>query len=141
MLLVVEGLEEIPERLMIHAFFENPGEGPGVDFQRCPPGLLPLGKSEWPQWVLDGIVKICREIGLSNPLRQKLVEPNAHAFGGWDEKREKYDLAGVDWDKLIDYFTWEAAAWTDVVKAEKLQKRAKKKYGGIFSHHEVYEPV
>lgn len=71
-------------------------------------------------------------------MRQKLVEPYAVIFGGQFKQKES-DLSKVRWSEVIEYFTWEAAAMTDPIESRRLQDRAEKKYGGVFSHYIVYE--
>jgi hypothetical protein len=54
--------------------------------------------------------------------------------------KNKYDLAGVNWELAVDYSVWEAP-WSDnLAKAKRLQKRAVKKCRGIFWHYSVYDP-
>ncbi|MGD0275090.1 MAG: hypothetical protein ABSB79_03375 [Syntrophales bacterium] len=103
-----------------------------------PHHLIPLEKSMWPDTVMAKIVKIYQAYGLPEPMKQKLVEPYAKIFGGRIRDRES-DLSDVNWDLAADYFAWEAASLFDGKEAERLQKKAKKKYGFIFSHYQVYE--
>lgn len=129
---LVRAIDELPSDLMIHAFrdgAQNEWEG------KKPDQLIPLGQSAWPDEIKQRIAEIFKAVGCPDPLRQKLVEPRARVFGG---RRDRVDLSKVNWGLAIDYFTWEAASMTDRKKAEALQKKAKKKYGGIFSHYRVY---
>jgi len=103
-----------------------------------PKHVTPLGKSLWPKDVIDAIVKIWKAHGLKYPEKQKLVEPYAYVFGGIVNEGVS-DLSKVNWEMAIDYFTWETEAIMNTTKAEELQNEAVKKYGGIFSHYEVYE--
>ncbi|MEE4377804.1 MAG: hypothetical protein V2J55_09885, partial [Candidatus Competibacteraceae bacterium] len=73
--------------------------------------LNPLGDVLWPQDVKNKIHDIFKAIGVADPWRQKLVEPYAIVFGGRDNDGS-YDLADVDWEMVVDYFRWEASAWT-----------------------------
>ena len=133
MLLKVKGLSVKPD-LLIHEFGD-----------RCwpkPKHLSPLGETMWPEWVKGAIAERFRAIGVEDPLRQKLVEPFALAFGGKNADGA-YDLDRVDWQKVVDYFTWEASAWgIDSDEKEKAHRvlvdQMKAKWGGVFNHQVVY---
>ena len=136
MYLLVDGLE-LPDFTVYHVYTDNPPEGTWGGER--PSHLVQLGKSMWPQDVIVKIVKIFGDVGIPDPLQQKLVEPFAYVFGG---KRIEGvpDFEDVNWEMVVDYFEWEAASHTEnMKKINRLQGEAKKKYGGIFSHYEVYE--
>jgi hypothetical protein len=102
-------------------------------------GLQTLDKTPFPAEVKNQIVEAFKKIGVENPLQQKLVEPYAIYFGGHDKDGE-YEYSNVNWDKVIDYFEYEAASLSgDAKRAIALQKRANKKYGHEFFHYAVYE--
>jgi hypothetical protein len=131
MLLKVKGLGVNPD-LRIHEF----------DQKRRPKHLSPLGETTWPEWVKGVIVERFHAIGVEDPLRQKLVEPFALAFGGRNNDGA-YDLARVDWQKVVHYFTWEASTWgidSDEKEAahQALNAKMKAKWGGAFNHQVVY---
>lgn len=144
MLLEVKGLK-IPNQHRMHLFFSDlPREHPKYK----PNHLTPLGDTPWPEDVKAKIVEYFKAIGIQDPLRQKLVEPYALAFGGRDEDG-RYLLDFVDWHKLVDYFQWEANEWLAnhqlnnnieeaYERALKLQQKALGKYGGYYSHYFVY---
>lgn len=127
----------VPKDLRGHCFFDGK-LADNVWGGEKPKHLIPLGQSLWPDEVKNQIVEIFKAIGVADPLRQKLVEPFAIVFGGKHREKES-DLSEVNWGMVIDYFTWEAAAMTDPDKSRRLQNKAEKKYGGIFSHYIVYE--
>ena len=108
MLLKVKGLS-VKERLTLHEFTNDPPEGDPWGRKR-PKHLITLGETPWPDAVKEDIAKSFKQIGVEDPLQQKLVEPHARAFGGKDNDGA-YDLSGVDWAMVMDYFRWEAAAW------------------------------
>lgn len=127
----------VPKELRILCFFDgqlDKGKWGG----KKPDHLMTLGSTQWPDEVKHEIVEIFKGIGVVSPLKQKLVEPYAIVFGGRRKEGES-GLSGVNWEMVVDYFTWEAAAMTDRKQSEKLQDEAEKKYGGIFSHYAVYE--
>lgn len=103
-----------------------------------PDHLVPLKSALWPDKVKEKITAIFKAIGVPNPMEQKLVEPHARVFGGICDENQSI-LDDVDWEMLVDYFEWEAAALTDREKSEALQEKCLKKRGGIFSHYQVYE--
>jgi hypothetical protein len=137
MFLDVPGLI-LPRVFIVHSVTEAP-LADGVWGAEKPDHLVPLGKCLWPQAIKDKVARIYAKVGLQDPLRQKLVEPHAIVFGGRAVEGAS-DLSDVNWDKLVDYFTWEAAALSgDDKQAEAAQARAKAKYGGQFWHYDVYE--
>jgi hypothetical protein len=74
-----------------------------------------------------------------DPLKQKLVEPQALAFGG-GLRNEANNFNHVNWQMLMDYFHWEALTYAGEQKsAEWLQEDAVRKYGRPFIHYEVYK--
>ena len=135
MLLEVDGLT-MPDKMKLHAFTDTPP--PGTWGGQRPRHLIKLGRSLWPVNIKQAIIKIYQAHGLPDPAKQKLVEPIARVFGG-REHEGVLDLSKVNWELVVDYFIWEVEAIMGTGKPEKLQKRAKKKYGGIFSHYQVYE--
>jgi hypothetical protein len=126
----------IPGVMNLHAANDKPPLGTWGGER--PKHLIPLEQSTWPDEVKQAIVKIFTAKGLSDPMMQKIIEPMARVFGG-REAEGVIDLSDVNWELVIDYFTWEAESIMSTDKAKKLQKKAKKKYGGIFSHDAVYE--
>ncbi|WP_408998168.1 hypothetical protein ACJ77P_10280 [Syntrophus buswellii] len=136
MFLDIPGLS-LPDNMKLHAFTDDPRVREG--FGRRPEDLIPLGESSWPDEVKEKIVKIYQTCGLPDPLRQKLIEPTARVFRNeliWNPN----DLSNVNWEIAVDYFTWEAVAISgNDKKSKRLQKKAVKKYGGIFMHYPVYE--
>ena len=98
-----------------------------------PEGLTPLGDAGWPSDVTKSIAELFSRAGIPDPYCQKLVEPTARVFGG-----KVGDLSKVNWTLAVDYFTWEIESLRGTAKAEALQRAAEDKYGGIFSHYEVY---
>jgi hypothetical protein len=135
MFLEQEGLD-MPREMRLHLFTDTPT--PGTWGIERPKHLIMLERSMWPDNIKEAIVKIYQEKGLPDPMRQKLVEPIAFIFGG-QEVDGVTDLTKINWQMVIDYFTWEAEAIMQTEDAERLQEEAEKKYGGIFSHHEVYK--
>ncbi len=136
MILDIAGYKLRPE-LGIHAVSDAPLRK-GVYPTQRPKYLVPLEEANWPSEVVSRVVKAYTAVGLQNPLKQKLVEPSAIVFGG------KYsegvtDLTSVNWDMVGDYFEWEAqAAVGNYDESVALQKKAKAKWGGIWSHRQVY---
>jgi hypothetical protein len=126
----------LPTDMRIHAVTDRPPLGTWGGER--PKHLIPLGESSWPDEIKQAIVKIFNAKGLSDPMRQKIIEPMARVFGGM-KTDGAIDLLRVNWELVVDYFTWEAESIMHTNKAKKLQKQAKKKYGGIFSHYRVYE--
>jgi len=107
--------------------------------------LIPLGETKWPEPVKDRVADIFKEIGIKYPLKQKLVEPFACAFGGIKDDSGDYKLDSVNWEYVVDYFRWEAQAISEKdagneshLRARELQEQALKKYGSIFHHYLVY---
>lgn len=114
-----------------------------VDEKDRPEHLITLGDTLWPEPVKLKIAQTFKDIGVENPMRQKLVEPYCRGFGGHDNYGE-YDLENVNWEYLVDYFIWEASAWMadteeDVKKHYKLVDKMKAKWGGPFSHYAAYQ--
>lgn len=93
--------------------------------------VVPLKDAGWLEKHVADIEAIFKTIGIESPLEQKLVEPTLLAFGGPDH-------AKVNWQKVKDYFKWEAASMTKNPKAWKLQEEADKKYGHVFNHYAPY---
>jgi hypothetical protein len=140
MFLHIEGIE-VPKKLMYHVCFDDGRKF----FYFKPEYVIPLGETQWPDPVKDEVVNIFRVIGIEQPLRQKLVEPFAAAFGGKKEVSGVYNLEKVNWEQLVDYFRWESQAISSQadndefeVRAEALQARAVKKYGSRFLRYLVY---
>lgn len=127
----------LPEKLRFFACTENPAPetwGGGI-----PRGFVPLEKSMWPTEVMESITQTFRAIGVPDPMKQKLVHPAACCFGG-KMMDNVLDLSGVDWEAVIDYYQYEAAAWMEEWgEVDKLQKAALEKYGCEFSHVAVYD--
>ena len=142
MFLEIDGLT-LPDRLKIECFEENPSGGEWADYRRRPKEWIPLGETAWPDEVKAQIVEFYKAIGVEDPLRQKLVEPYAKCFGGRN-RDGAYDLDGVNWDAVVDYFRFEArsiTAQTDDDRAvlEAMQAEAVEKYGGrLPMHYMVY---
>jgi len=140
MLLSVNGLSSRP-RLKLHEVTDTPIKGDPWRTRR-PKNVIPLGETIWPDEVKKRIAQVFIKIGVEDPYRQKLVEPYAKVFGGKDDDGA-YDLKAVDWIKLVDYFTWEAAAWDNDTPAKEkallsMVANIRKKYGGMFNHQQVY---
>lgn len=138
MFLEIPGLPFKRHRFYKHCFTDAPLAEGKYGGER-PKHLVPLGQAGWPAEVVNKIVELFKAIDLQDPERQKLVEPYAVVFGGRCDDGMS-DLSKVNWEKVVDYFTWEAAEHgEDVELADKLQGEARKKYGGIFMHYPVYE--
>lgn len=149
MFLRTKGLK-IPDYLQMWSFDAQPSKGPMGFMSGKPKHLVPLGDTPWPEDVKADIVAIFKELGVENPLKQKLVEPYAKCFGGRDNSGE-YDLADVNWEMAMDYFKVEVAQYalngleTDseyedsLDEIEALQRKAEAKYGDRFNHRFVYE--
>jgi hypothetical protein len=141
MILDVKGLK-YPEEMTIHLMADRNAlseDDPWYDFAVMPKHLLVLGDAKWPADVKSRIVEAYKLVGLESPLRQKVVEPLAIAFGGRKHEGE-YRLDYVNWEKLVDYYTFEAASISrNIERAQKLQDEAKAKYGHIFNHYNVYD--
>ena len=130
----------------MHAFIDGPRMKPTEGktwYDQKPKHLIPLGDAMWPDAVKEDIAQQFKRIGVEDPMRQKLVEPLAIAFGGeWGDG--KYKLAKVDWGMVMDYFRWEASAWDRDSEEKTAAHRAlisdiKAKYGGFpFNHHNTY---
>jgi len=140
MFLHIDGIE-VPKKLIYHVCF-NDGR---KLFYHMPEHLIPLGDTTWPDQAKDKIVKIFQEIGIEQPLRQKLVEPFAFAFGGVKDSSGGCILDKVNWEYLVDYFRWEAQTISSQDdddeferKAKELQEQACKKYGSRFLRYLVY---
>jgi hypothetical protein len=140
MFIDINGIK-FPKKLLFHVCLNNGQKA----FYHIPDHLIPLGETKWPKSVKDKIVKIYQEIGIEEPLKQKLVEPLAWAFGGIKDISGDYNLDKVNWEYVVDYFKWEALAISEEAdndefhqRAKELQERATKKYGSIFLHYLVY---
>ncbi|MBN1625288.1 MAG: hypothetical protein JW944_02085 [Deltaproteobacteria bacterium] len=140
MFLHIDGIE-VPKHLMYHVCF-NDGR---KLFYNMPENLIPLGETEWPETVKGMIEEIFRQIGIEQPLRQKLVEPYACAFGGIKGSSGECKLGKVNWDQLVDYFRWEAQTISSreandefEIRAGELQEQALVKYGSKFVRYIVY---
>jgi hypothetical protein len=128
----------LPKMLRLHSCTDAP-MAEGVWGGERPKHLVTLAKAGWPTDVVTKIAKIFADLGVLDPEGQKLVEPYAKVFGGKNIEGEA-DLASVNWELAVDYFTWEAMAITrNLEESDRLQKEALKKYGGYFSHYAVYE--
>lgn len=138
MFLEIPGLPFKRVRFRKHGYFDGPVISEATELQK-PKHLVSLGKSMWPKEVIDKISQMFKTIDLQDPERQKLVEPYAVAFGGMNVEGRQ-DLSNVNWEMVIDYFEWEVACHDENWDlSKKLQKKADKKYDGIFSHYVVYE--
>jgi hypothetical protein len=140
MFLNIDGID-VPKKLRYHLCFDD---GRKFFYVR-PENLIPLGETAWPEDVKDDVAAIFKEIGIEEPLRQKLVEPFAAAFGGIKDSSGGYMLDKVDWGRATDYFRWEAQAISMEkdndefdIKAKEMQEAAKRKYGSIFLRYLVY---
>jgi len=107
--------------------------------------LIPLGETKWPESIKDKIANMYKEIGIEYPLKQKLVEPFAWAFGGIKDDSGDYKFDKVNWEYAVDYFRWETQAISQEydndefhLRARELQEQASRKYGSIFLHYLVY---
>ncbi len=140
MLLKVKGFK-IPKGLSTTPFL--PIEDIKADdewawMKRKPKHLIPLKDSSWPEEVKLEIVRYFKEIGIENPLECKLVEPHAVEFGGMPEDGE-YNLKKVNWQRLKEWFKYEALTYAGKDdECRKIQEKVKKKYGHIFRHEIVY---
>jgi hypothetical protein len=110
-------------------------------FDEKPKHLSTLGEVAWPEGVKKVIAGLFSAIGVEDPYRQKLVEPYALAFDGRNNDGD-YDLEDVNWEMLIDYFRWEASAWSRNSDGDEqhdaLVQEIKDKWGGMFNHQFVY---
>jgi hypothetical protein len=132
---------EFPKKLLFHVC-SNDGHN---TFYYMTEHLISLGETRWPESVKGEIENIFKEIGIEEPLRQKLVEPFACAFGGIKDDSGDYKFDKVNWEHVVDYFRWEALSISGEVssddfylKARELQDQASKKYGSKFLHYLVY---
>jgi hypothetical protein len=112
------------------------------EFKERPVHLRTLGRAPWPKGVKQAISRLYKEIGVQNPMRQKLVEPYAFAFGGRNNDGG-FDFDEVNWELAIDYFTWEASAQNRYSEAREkahdaLNEQIIEKYGAPFNHQFVY---
>ena len=138
MFLEISGLPFKRIRFKKHSFFNGPVKSEAAGNQK-PTHLVPLGEAMWPKEVIEKITQLFKAIDLQDPGRQKLVEPYAVAFGGKNIEGMA-DYSSVNWDKLVDYFIWEAAEHDEnPTLAEELQQKALAKYGKMFMHYPVYE--
>jgi hypothetical protein len=141
MLLKVKGIELKPS-LKMHEYIEGAPE----DYAwRKPDHLVPLFESQWPSNVIREIEGIFKAIGVKEPRWQKLVEPNARVFGGVELENGTYSLARVNWERAVDWFRFEASAWTRLDSPEneaahkKLTDALIEKYDGLpAGHQQVY---
>jgi len=140
MFLYIDGVQ-FPKKLLFHVCSGHDQRM----FYHMSEHLVPLGETSWPVPVKDKIADIFKEIGIEYPLKQKLVEPFACAFGGIKDNSGDYKFDKVNWEYLVDYFRWEALAMSQEndndefhIKARELQEQASKKYGSIFLHYIVY---
>lgn len=111
--------------------------------RQVPKHLCPLDQSGWPESIIEHIEKIYKAYGIETPRKQKLVEPFALVFGGKKDDGAN-DFSNVNWDMALDYFEWEAAAMfydDDDPEYRKIRNKVVDKYGGVFSHYQVYESV
>lgn len=126
--------KNLPNFAMIGSYKEGlPVNKGGKPFYLCT-----LNDTLWGNEVKEKIAKFYKNVGVQDPLNQKLVEPYAGAFGG-QNKEGVADLSKVNWEMLVDYFKWEALAISDNhTKAAKVYKEAEKKHNISFSHYYVY---
>jgi hypothetical protein len=137
MFLEIEGLK-LPDYALLHTVYS------GIEIWKGgkPSWATPLGETFWTDEEKKKVTDIFKRAGIPDPMKQKLVEPFAIAFGG-KNKEGVPDLSKVNWEALIEFFEWESYSIqkTKESKAisEKLQNKAEKKWGGIFFHYLVYE--
>lgn len=133
MFLKIKGME-LPDFAAAHTVSEGVDEWKGLKAS----WVCPLGETFWPDDIKQKVSDIYKKVGIADPLKQKLVEPFAGCFGGKNQEGVPV-FSKVNWNALLDYFEWEAAEISEnKVKAQKLQDKAEKKYGGIFFHYNVY---
>lgn len=132
---------KLPEGFKIHSFKQAkdvPADDPWRHYNKKPDHLCILNDAPFPTDVKNKITEIYKAVGVENPLMQKLVEPNALAFGG-REKEGEWDLKNVDWEEMVSYFEIEAQSISRNREAvKKLQDVAYKKHGQLQSHYMVY---
>ena len=105
-----------------------------------PDYLVPLGQAQWPEKVTSEIADIFRNVGLENPLKQKLVEPSARAFI-IDYSSNLDGLENVNWEFAVDYFKHEAISLFDSKNEDKRKKQLDhmyEKHGTLVRHYDVY---
>jgi hypothetical protein len=132
---------KLPKVFQAMAFYkpeEIDPDKPWHDYITIPSELTTLKDSMFPEWVKARIVEIYKDFGVENPLEQKLVEPFAYYFDGTNNEGVP-DFKHVDWQKVIDYFQFEAVSVAGTREdAIKLQNKAIEKYGHGFFHKDVY---
>ena len=140
MFLYIDGIQ-FPKKLLFRVCSNN-GE---KTFYYMTEHLIPLGETKWPESVKSNIENIFKEIGIEEPLKQKLVEPFAWAFGGRNDASGDYNFDKVNWECVVDYFRWEALSMSEKddddehhLTSKELQDQALKKYGSKFLHYLVY---
>jgi len=145
MLLITKDLT-VPRNLQVYAKYStefiNEFANPTDNIMMVQPKhLVPLEETDWPDNVKAEIAKIFKEIGVPEPMKQKLVEPYAKGFGGVVDDSKEYKLENVNWELVIYYFKWEAATWSyNTKEIDKLEKVCMEKYGFTpFWHYGVYE--
>ncbi len=90
--------------------------------------LIPLGETDWPDEVKKEISDFFREAGVSDPMRQKLVEPSLKGFRSTDSE------GNVDWDDVVAYFKYEALSVL-IMHDPKFKEKADKLYQEFFTGH------
>lgn len=108
------------------------------DFDKKPNHLCTLNDAPFPDFVKNRITEIYKAVGVENPLMQKLVDPNALAFGGRVINGE-WDLKNVNWELMIAYYECEAMSITFNSEAlKKLQAKMYEKFGQLINHYQAY---
>ncbi len=104
-----------------------------------PDYVVPLKDAAWPEEVKAKIVDLFKKNGIKDPLSMKLVEPYAIVFGGRDDNGA-YNLAGVNWEMVVDYFEWEIAVMQeDGGQIKATMAKSMRKFGVEYSHKGVYD--
>lgn len=90
--------------------------------------LIPLGETDWPEKVKKEIADFFQNAGVSDPMRQKLVEPSLKGF------RSSDDNSDIDWDDVVAYFKYEALSVL-IMHDPKFKQKAEKLYTDFFKDH------
>jgi hypothetical protein len=138
MFLIIDGEKE-PDCVCGNLYTANKAQQIKHSTRQCPKGIVPLSEAPWPESVKATLVQLYTKYGFTAPLKQKLVDPYASAFGGGYE-RVAYAFDNVNWDMVVDYFTWEITCKAEPELISDLQEAAFQKYGFIFSHRGAYFP-
>jgi hypothetical protein len=109
--------------------------------------LMPLGETEWPEAVKKQIDYFFREIGIGDLMRQKLVEHYAFALGGVKDMSGDGRFERVNWERVVDYFKWEAQSLSEEMESDEthlttkeMQLQAYKIWFKINSQHRLCRP-